>query len=200
MILRILLAVLLTPAWSAAQDSGTTSQPSLAELARRERERRAKQTETAQVITNATIKGMRGLVSTSGAPPAAEAPAEAAEAAEETGESASTPEVNSEEWSGKFDEARLNLKNAVNRSMVVQLKMNDLRNSYFRENDGAKKGQIQRDLQDTQKEMDGSRQEVFALLADALDDSIVPICFSATVDGVAFECCSEAKVTNSGNR
>jgi hypothetical protein len=47
---------------------------------------------------------------------------------------------------------------------------------------------------------DGDRQDLFALVSDALDGSIVPICMSSTIDGVAFECCTSAKVTNTGNR
>jgi hypothetical protein len=47
---------------------------------------------------------------------------------------------------------------------------------------------------------DGSRQEMFALLSDVVNDSTVSICFSSTIDGVVFECCGEAKVTNHGNR
>lgn len=48
--------------------------------------------------------------------------------------------------------------------------------------------------------LDGSRQEVFALLADVVDGSTVPICFSSTINGVVFECCDDVNVTNQGNR
>ena len=41
MIRVMLLVLLLVPAWSFAQDDEGTKEPSLAELARRERERRA---------------------------------------------------------------------------------------------------------------------------------------------------------------
>jgi len=47
---------------------------------------------------------------------------------------------------------------------------------------------------------DGDRQELFALVADALDGAVVPVCIGSTIDGVAFECCTSAKVTNTGNR
>ena len=52
MIVLFLLLLLLTPAWSLAQDAEA---PSLAEIARRERERRAGLEQPAQIITNATI-------------------------------------------------------------------------------------------------------------------------------------------------
>jgi len=48
--------------------------------------------------------------------------------------------------------------------------------------------------------LDGSRQEVFALLADVVDGASAPICFSSTVNGVVFECCADVRVTNHGNR
>ena len=50
MIALILLVLILSPAWSLAQE---TEEPSLAEVARRERERRANMKEEVRVITEA---------------------------------------------------------------------------------------------------------------------------------------------------
>jgi hypothetical protein len=47
---------------------------------------------------------------------------------------------------------------------------------------------------------DGDRQDLFALLSDVLNGETVPVCIGSTIDGVAFECCTSAKVTNTGNR
>ena len=58
MIVLFLLLLLLTPAWSFAQDA---EEPSLAEVARRERERRASMKQPARIITNANLKGIKGV-------------------------------------------------------------------------------------------------------------------------------------------
>ena len=59
MIVLVLLLLLLTPAWSLAQDA---EEPSLAEIARRERERRAGLEQPAQIITNANLKNIQGFL------------------------------------------------------------------------------------------------------------------------------------------
>ena len=48
--------------------------------------------------------------------------------------------------------------------------------------------------------LDGSRQELFAILSDVPDGTILPVCITSSVNGVPFECCSDVKVRNSGNR
>jgi len=70
MIRVMLLVLLLVPAWSFAQENKETKGPSLAELARQERERRA-QLEEILIITNANLKRVGGgFVSTAAGPEA----------------------------------------------------------------------------------------------------------------------------------
>jgi len=156
----MLVVLFLTPTWNLAQESSGDFQPSLVELARQERDRRAATGSAPQVITNATIKGIRGLVSTSAAPPSVGAEEEGAGGEGTESEGSEVVERSAEEWAAMFDGARLDLQTAVNSNMVLQLKMNDLRNSYFRESDGSRKAQIQQELEQTQDAIQGSRQEV----------------------------------------
>ncbi|MDA2927965.1 hypothetical protein MYX78_12180 [Acidobacteria bacterium AH-259-G07] len=180
MIALILLVLLLTPAWSFAQETEETKkEPPLAELGRRERERRANMKEVG-VITNADLKNMKGLVSTGGRPPTA--------ASEGTGEGESGLEEYSEDgekdpeaWRALFDEARLDLKNAVNRSLVLQLKMNYLRNTWLREDDGTTQARIQQQLQETLGDIESSPQEIQAarealqaLQSEAQQEGLLP--------------------------
>ena len=161
MIRVMLLVLLLVPAWSFAQDDEGTKEPSLAELARRERERRA-QLEEVPLITNANLKRVGGgFVSTAAGPGVETAATEGeewaeAEAEENNSEKAETdPAV----WEGRFGETRLNLKNAVNRDLVLQLKMNDLRNQYL-SGSGTNQARTQQQLLETQQEIEKNAQDV----------------------------------------
>lgn len=157
MIILIAVMLLLMPTWSMAQES---EEISLAELARRERERRAAMGKPVRIITNANIGELRGLVSTSGAPASVAAEGEGEEVGSE--ENSENGEGDAQDWQALFAEATLNLKNAVNRGLVLELKMNDLRNSYFSESDGTTKGRLQQLLTETQQEMVNSQGEVAA--------------------------------------
>ena len=160
----MLLVLFFVPTWAMAQESKETKkEPSLAELARRERERRANIKKEVPVITNATLKNLKGLVSVSEAPAA---PSQGETEAETEAETETEPEETAEKdlasRKAEFGEARMNLKNAVNRSMVLQLKINDLRNAYFREDDGTTQARIQQQLQGTLQEIESNKQEVQA--------------------------------------
>ncbi|MDA2929214.1 hypothetical protein MYX84_04565 [Acidobacteria bacterium AH-259-O06] len=158
----MLLVLFFVPTWAMAQESKETKkEPSLAELARRERERRANIKKEVPVITNATLKNLKGLVSVSEAPAAPSQGETEAETETET-EPEQTAEKDLASRKAEFDEARMNLKNAVNRSMVLQLKINDLRNAYFREDDGTTQARIQQQLQGTLQEIESNKQEVQA--------------------------------------
>ena len=157
MVKVMLLVLFLVPAWSFAQDDEGTKEPSLAELARRERERRA-QLEEVPLITNATLKRMGGgRVSTAAGPETEAEPTEGEEGAEENG--SEKAEADPAVWEGRFDESRLNLKNAVNRDLVLQLKMNDLRNQYL-SGSGGSQPRIQQQLLETQQEIAKNQQDV----------------------------------------
>ena len=160
MFVLVLLVLLLVPAWSMAQGSEETQEPSLAELARREKERRA-QLKAIPILTNSDLRRARGLVSTS-ADPEIEVPEgeEVAEASSEAKEDPASTETDPAVWESKFGEARINLKNAVNRDLVLQLKMNELRNSYLRQDNGVTQARIQQQLLETQQEIEKNSQAV----------------------------------------
>ena len=174
MLAIILLLLLLSPAWSLAQE---TEEPSLVEAARRERERRANMTEAVWVITEANLKDFQGLVSTSGNPPAA--------ASERTDVGESGTEENAEDakttpaaWEALFKEARLDLANAVNRGRVLELRMQDLQRAWLSEDDGVK---IQQQLQETQqliqstdREIQAARETFQALQLEAQQAGVLP--------------------------
>ncbi len=163
MIRVMLLVLLLVPAWSFAQENKETKEPSLAELARQERERRA-QLEEILIITNANLKRLGGgFVSTAAGTAAETAATEGKERAEAEVEA---EENNSEKaetdpavWERRFGETRLNLKNAVNRDLVLQLKMNDLRNQYL-SGSGTSQAKIQQQLLETQQEIEKNATDV----------------------------------------
>ncbi len=146
MIAIILLLLFITPAWSLAQE---TEEISLVEAARRERERRASITVEVKILTNRDVEEMEGLVST------ATTPEPAAEAGEEG-------EAEESSWEVLFDEARLDLQTAENRVQVLQLQMVYLRDQWLRQSDGVTQQKIQVQLQETQKGLELSRQEVEA--------------------------------------
>ena len=132
--------LLLVPTWSPAQEPEEVSEKaevseeaseevSLAELARRERARRSSMGQPDRVITNANIREIKGLVSTSSTPPQVESTMsdgedESAEETEENTEENTGPDLG--EWQAAFAEAVQNLKNAINLGLVLELRMVDL--------------------------------------------------------------------------
>jgi len=161
MIRVMLLVLLLVPAWSFAQENKETKEPSLAELARQERERRA-QLKEVLVITNANLKRVGGgFVSTAAGPGAETAATEGEEGAEAEAEENNSEKAETDPavWEGRFGETRLNLKNAVNRDLVLQLKMNDLRNQYL-SGSSTNQARIQQQLLETQQEIENNAQDV----------------------------------------
>jgi len=148
MIRVMLLVLLLVPAWSFSQENKETKAPSLAELARQERERRA-QLKEVLVITNANLKRVGGgLVRIATGPEATEG--------EEGAEDSEKAETDSAVWDRRFSEARLNLKTTVKRDLVLQLKMNDLRT----ENLGGNQARTQQQLRETQQEIEENAKNV----------------------------------------
>ncbi len=189
MMVVLLLMLLLVPAWSMAQGSEETQEPSLAELARREKERRA-QMEAVPILTNTDLRKARGLVSTSGDPAAAEGQ-EGAEGNSEAEEDPASTETDPVVWESKFGEARINLKNAVNRDLVLQLKMNELRNSYLRQDNGVTQARIQQQLMETQQEIEknsqavrDSRSAVDTLRSEAEAEGVSPEALQDLVGGL----------------
>ena len=159
MIRVMLLVLLLVPTWIFAQENKETKEPTLAELARQERERRA-QLKEILIITNANLKRVGGsFVSTATGPEAKTAATEGEEGAEAGENSSEKAETDPADWEGRFTETRLNLKNAVNRDLVLQLKMNDLRNQYL-SGSGTSQARIQQQLLETQQEIEKNATDV----------------------------------------
>ena len=160
MILLLLLLLLLTPAWSLAQDS---EEPSLAEIARRERERRAGMEQPAQIITNANLKDIQGMVSGSTAPSSA-----GTEGENDEGESSSSENGKRDlaEWEALFSEATWKLETAINRDRVLEQRMAELNEGAVRVNpDETGKTLDQewsRQSQETQQMFESNRKDLEA--------------------------------------
>lgn len=175
------LLLLIAPVW--AQD--TPSEPtSLVELARREKERRAAIQKEVPLITNEDLARLRGArVSISG--PSTRQPARRSQVVEEDSSAeaeatAASPEgPDLEAWREAFREATLEYRMAVNKGQVLQLKMNNLRNAYFSEQDGATQERLHeeldrtfRELSSTEAEIESARQEVENLEREAIRSGI----------------------------
>ena len=175
--LALLLAALL-PGMLAAQNKSKSSKkpPSLAQLARETRAKKAALEKRARTITDADLGGLNAKLSQGSRPE----PATTGEAAGSEGPDAGTaddgvqeddpfaindsfdeslsPELLDESdftpeqmavWEDVFREARVNFQNAVNEALVLQLRMNNLENSYFAQSDGVAQESLEADLSKT---------------------------------------------------
>jgi hypothetical protein len=168
---------------------------SLADLAKKEKERRQAVKGNVKVITSIeAVKYQNGpiTVSTPVAAPAAEkAAAEGATAENEkpTTEGETKPEVASgtqnakpasdeptdffgrteSYWKQAFADARQKVKDLENESNVIILKLNDLQNRFYRESNGFKQQEIQKEIQKTLYEQDVNKQDL-EKAKSALDD------------------------------
>lgn len=128
--------------------------PSLADLAKASRQHRQSTDKPVRTITNADLSKLKANVTTSTAP-AAVAPSSDEETVGETDAAASegaSEELSPEElqrWKEAFAEARTDLRNAVSEGIVLQLRMNNLRNAFLRQSDGTTQERIQGQLQAT---------------------------------------------------
>ncbi len=161
---------------------------SLAEIAKKEKERReAIKGETKVITPQQVAKYQSSPVTTTAPPPVAaaekpatEKPAEAAEkpATEKPAEAAEKPA--SDEpldfqgrpesfWKQTFADARQKVKDLENESNVLVLRLNDLQNRFYREDNGYKQQEIQREIQKTIYEQDQNKKNL-GLARDALVD------------------------------
>lgn len=82
-----------------------------------------------------------------------------------TGESetvSAQPAMDFQFWESVFEEARLRLKGALGRSLVLQLKMNDLRNAFLAEEDSDQQALTQARLDQSLQDIVSSQLEVEA--------------------------------------
>ncbi|RPJ57224.1 MAG: hypothetical protein EHM23_21270 [Acidobacteria bacterium] len=125
-----LLAVFLISGWGMAQSSA----PSLAELSKQTRERKAKGYKPAPLFTNADLKNFENApVSVSEAAEEGNHPEETKAAAVKAPASPDDAEYAKllAEWRPKFQAAVIDYKNAVNRGLVLKLRLNYLYNSTY---------------------------------------------------------------------
>lgn len=165
-----LCLLLLLTGWSFGQSS--KDQPSLVDLSKEARERKAKTEKPARLITNADLtKYQNAPVSISKSDAIdeeadAENPDKKNEKDQKTGEGAEgegQPEAQVKDaafWKSAFEEARMNYKNAVNRGLVLQLRLNNLVNAFYREDDGSTQGMIQQQMEEARQEIEKNKTEV----------------------------------------
>lgn len=149
---------------------------SLAEIAKKEKERREAVKGQTKVITpQQAAKYQSGPVTTTTAPPgaatekpAAEKNATAAEkpASDEPLDFQGRPESF---WKQSFADARQKIKDLENESNVIVLKLNDLQNRFYRESDGYRQQEIQREIQKTIYAQDLNKEKL-SQARDALAD------------------------------
>ena len=175
--LTLLVAALLPgslPAQDKAKSKSSKKPPSLAQLAREARARKAASDKPTRTITDADLPSLNAKLSQGSRPePAVTGEAGAPDgldpaddgvqeddpfaitdafdeslAGELLDESDFTPEQMAE-WQGVFGEARVNFQNAVNEALVLQLRLNNLENAYFSQSDGVAQESLEADLSKT---------------------------------------------------
>ena len=154
--------------------AGVLRGQSLADLAKREKERREKITTETKVITNHDTHRYRGgAVTTMTLPPPAkpaeeklEAPPATAKADEEPTDLQGRPESF---WRQTMTDARKKVHELENEANVLVLKLADLQNRFYREDSGFKQQDIQREIQKTLYEQDLSKENL-AKAKDQLAD------------------------------
>lgn len=189
----IFLLTLMLGSWGLAQEpppENAKKKPSLAQLAKQTRAKRANSAKPTRTITNADLPSLDAKLS-QGSFPEESQPAEAstekaedpenpdAEPAEDAvteddpfavndafdeslsgevlDETDLTPEQ-SAAWQDAFREARLQYQNAVNEALVLQLRVNNLENSYFAQSDGSLQERLGSDLDQTMKAITTNKQ------------------------------------------
>jgi len=154
-----------------------SNEPTLAELSKQARERKAKTQKPARLITNADLKNFQNApVSMSKAAPEAQ-PADqtAAEAktadrkTAEPGADAVAAEKKQAEWKAKFREKVLDYKNAVQKGAVLQLRLNNMTNAFYAQTDDAMRARYGAEIDQTTKEIENNKGEI-AVAQKALED------------------------------
>ncbi|MGD0309114.1 MAG: hypothetical protein ABSC02_07475 [Acidobacteriota bacterium] len=156
---------------------------SLADLAKKEKERRQAVKTDSKTITNEQTAKYRGAAVSTGtpsAPPAGEPQAGKGTAVDqkpageaETKAEAAPPDAKpaSDEpvdfqgrtesfWKQTMADARQHVTQLENESNVLILKLNDLQNSFFKESDGFKQQEIQREIQKALYEQDQNKENL----------------------------------------
>jgi hypothetical protein len=150
-----LLLTLLASPWALAQ----SEEPSLVELSKQARERKAKAEKPAKLITNDDLKKFQDApVSMSKARPADVEEAEKKSVAGEESEAAKDKEIQAAK--AKLQGAVLTYKSIVNSSLVLQLRMNNLTNAFYTEQDDATRGLYESQLEQTNQDIEKNRTDL----------------------------------------
>ena len=150
---------------------------SLADLAKKEKERRQAIKAEVKVITNDQTSKYRNspVAVTSGAPASAqpaEKPAGDPEGVKEKPVSDEPVDFQGRPesfWRQTFADARQKVKMLENESNVLILRFNDLQNRFYRESDGFKQQEIQREMQKTIYEQDMNKENLAKAKAELAD-------------------------------
>jgi len=159
------LLIALTFVFTLAVSAELSAQ-SLADLAKQEKERRAKVTTDTKVITNNARAKEAGT--TEAEPPAAKQPDKGVDPLD--GKPKSDKQADDEPkdlfgrtesfWRQTFSDARKRVKDLEDESRVLQLKINDLQNKFYSESSGFKQQDIQREIQKSFYEQDQNKQNL----------------------------------------
>jgi len=152
---------------------------SLGELARKEKERRAKVTAAGKPITNDDTGRFRSTSVAPATKPAAP-DAEKKNAEEAVAQPTAETAPKSDEpvdlqgrpesfWRQAFSDARQKVKELDDEANVLILKLNDLQNQFYREANGFRQQEIQKEIQKTLYEQDKNKEEL-QKAKDALSD------------------------------
>jgi hypothetical protein len=162
----LLIALTLTFTMVLAAEA---SAQSLADLARQEKERRAKVTDETKVITNNDRPKGAGETATAEAEPAPEKKGDKGIDVAD-GKAKADKKADDEPkdlfgrtesfWRQTFSDARKRVKDLEEESRVLQLKINDLQNKFYSESNGYKQQDIQREIQKCFYEQDVNKQNL----------------------------------------
>ncbi|HEY2931052.1 MAG TPA: hypothetical protein VGK99_04845 [Acidobacteriota bacterium] len=137
---------------------------SVAELAKKDREKREKEGKVIRVIRNEDLKNIQGakVTHSSTAAPRTEAVV-AGPGAPAPSDTVAPPEAGSLDenyWRAAFRDARLKLQLAQNRGLVLELKINDLRNRFFTESDGSTRNLIEQEMNKGREDLEANKLEI----------------------------------------
>ena len=136
---------------------------SVAELARKDREKREKEGKVTRVIRNEDLKNLQGakVTHSSSAAPRAEAVVVGPGAPASSEATPPAPaSLDENYWRTAFRDVRLKLQLAQNRGLVLELKINDLRNRFFTESDGSTRSLIEQEMNKSREDLEINKLEV----------------------------------------
>ncbi len=172
-----LLVVFLLSGWGMAQSTA----PTLADLSKQARERKAKIQKPARLITNADLKDFQN------APVSMSKTAEEAKPADQANPEVKAPAGSAEadaakklaEWKARFQAAVMDYKNAVNKGLVLQLRLNNMTNTFYAQTDDAARARYGAEIEQTTKEIENNKEEIAAA-----EKAIEDLKLEARADGV----------------